>query len=60
LHQQQHPITAPNILLQSLLYQQHQPDPITLDTTYDPTAFSLPSIDFNSQYFMAAQMSQQQ
>ncbi|CAF4903958.1 unnamed protein product, partial [Rotaria socialis] len=28
LHQQQHPITAPNILLQSLLYQQqqHQPD----------------------------------
>ncbi|CAF3866124.1 unnamed protein product [Rotaria sordida] len=60
VHQQQHPINAQNILLQSLLYHQQQPDSVTLDTSYDPTTFSLPSIDFNSPYFMAATMNQPQ
>ncbi|CAF2824442.1 unnamed protein product [Rotaria sp. Silwood2] len=61
VHQQQHPINAPNILLQSLLYHpQQQPDPVTLDTSYDPTTYSLPSMDFNSPYFMAATLNQPQ
>ncbi|CAF3409447.1 unnamed protein product [Rotaria sp. Silwood1] len=61
LHQQQHPMNAPNILLQSLFYHQsQQPDPVTLDTSYDPTTFSIPSMDFNSQYFMAPTMNQPQ
>jgi hypothetical protein len=30
-----------------------------LDTSYDPTAFQLPSIDFNAPYFMAPTMNQQ-
>ena len=30
-----------------------------MDTSYDPTTFQLPSIDFNAPYFMAATMNQQ-
>jgi hypothetical protein len=60
VHQQQHQMNPPNMLLQSLLYHpQAQPESVTLDTSYDPTTFSLPSMDFNSPYFMAAPPQQQ-
>jgi hypothetical protein len=56
--QQQQQINPSNVILQSLFYhhhqQQQQPEPVTLDTSYDPT-FSLPSMDFNSPYFLAQQ-----
>ncbi|CAF1018835.1 unnamed protein product [Adineta steineri] len=60
VHQQQHQVNTPNMLLQSLLFHhpQQQPEPVTLDTPYDPTTFSLPSIEFNAPYFMAAAMNQ--
>ncbi|CAF0787518.1 unnamed protein product [Adineta steineri] len=60
LHHQQHQMNAPNLLLQSLLYHHQQPqEAVPLDNSYDPTAFQLPSIDFNTPYYMAAPMSQQ-
>ena len=59
VHQQQpapHQLNAQNLLFQSLLYHQQtqQTEPVTLDTSYDPTGFPLQSIDLTSPYFMAA------
>jgi len=55
VHQTQPQMNAPNMALRSLFYhpQQQQQEPVPLDTSYDPTAFSLPSTDFASPYFMA-------
>ncbi|CAF2501260.1 unnamed protein product [Rotaria sp. Silwood2] len=61
MHHQQHQMNPPNLLLQSILFHhQQQQEPVPLDTSYDPTPFQLPSMDFNASYFMAATMNQQQ
>ncbi|CAF0723636.1 unnamed protein product [Adineta ricciae] len=55
VHPQQHQANTQNMLLQSLLFhQQQQPEPVTLDASYDPNAFPLSSLDFSSPYIMAA------
>ncbi|CAF1944534.1 unnamed protein product [Rotaria magnacalcarata] len=58
VHHPQHQMNPQSLLLPSLLYHQQQ-EPVPLDNSYDPTAFQLPSMDFNASYFMAAAMSQQ-
>lgn len=52
VHHQQHAINPQNILLHPLLLHPQQQESVALDASFDP-AFQMPSIDFNSQYFMA-------
>jgi hypothetical protein len=59
VHHQQHQMNAQNLLLQSLLYHAHPQESVQLDTSYDPAAFQLPSLDFNTPYFMAPTLNQQ-